>query len=314
MTGKMIAILGAGAMGSAYAARFAEAPDCKTVLVARGERRDRLAREGIVVNDVTYRLSVVHPEEVAEPADLILVALKHHHLPGAVGDLRVLVGPETTILSVMNGLDSEEILGAVYGMDKVLYTVAVGIDAVREGNRVTHTKPGTLYLGEATNDPPSERVRRVGALLDRAGIAHETPPDMIRTLWWKFMINVGVNQASAVMRAPYGTFQISPEAQALMETLMREVIVLAEAEGVDLGEQDIRAWYDFMNGLSPEGKTSMLQDVEAGRKTEVEMFAGKVVELGAVHGIATPVNETLLHIIHVLEEQAGTRRTMDDGR
>jgi 2-dehydropantoate 2-reductase len=314
MTGKMIAILGAGAMGSAYAARFAEAPDCKTVLVARGERRDRLAREGIVVNDVTYRLSVVHPEEVAEPADLILVALKHHHLPGAVGDLRVLVGPETTILSVMNGLDSEEILGAVYGMDKVLYTVAVGIDAVREGNRVTHTKPGTLYFGEATNDPPSERVRRVGALLDRAGIAHETPPDMIRTLWWKFMINVGVNQASAVMRAPYGTFQISPEAQALMETLMREVIVLAEAEGVDLGEQDIRAWYDFMNGLSPEGKTSMLQDVEAGRKTEVEMFAGKVVELGAKRGIATPVNETLLHIIHVLEEQAGTRRTMDDGR
>ncbi|MFL7810593.1 MAG: ketopantoate reductase family protein, partial [Anaerolineae bacterium] len=213
-----------------------------------------------------------------------------------------------------NGLDSEEILGAVYGMDKVLYTVAVGIDAVREGNRVIHTKPGTLYYGEATNDPPSERVRRVAALLDRAGIAHETPPDMIRMLWWKFMINVGVNQASAVMRAPYGTFQISPEAQALMETLMREVIVLAEAEGVDLGEQDIRAWYDFMNGLSPEGKTSMLQDVEAGRKTEVEMFAGKVVELGAVHGIATPVNETLLHIIHVLEEQAGTRRTMDDGR
>jgi len=301
----LIAILGAGAMGSAYAARFAEAPDCKTVLVARGERHERLAREGIVVNDVAYRLPVVHPEEVTDPADLILVALKHHHLPGAVGDLRVLVGPETTILSVMNGLDSEETLGAVYGMDKVLYTVAVGIDAVREGNRVTHTKPGTLYFGEATNDPPSERVRRVGALLDRAGIAHETPPDMIRTLWWKFMINVGVNQASAVMRAPYGTFQTSPEAQALMEALMREVIALAEAEGVDLSEGDIRAWYGFMNALSPEGKTSMLQDVEAGRKTEVEMFAGKVIELGAKHGIPTPVNETLLRIIHVLEEQAG---------
>jgi len=301
MTGALIAILGAGAMGSAYAARFAEAPDCTTVLVARGERHDRLAREGIIVNDVPYRLPVVHPEEVADPTDLILVALKHHHLPGAVGDLRNLIGPETTILSVMNGLDSEEILGAVYGMDKVLYTVAVGIDAVREGNRVTHTKPGTLYFGEATNVPPGERVQHVGALLDRAAIVHETPPDMIRTLWWKFMINVGVNQASAAMRAPYGTFQSSPEAQALMETLMREVIALAEAEGVDLSEGDIRAWYGFMNALSPEGKTSMLQDVEAGRKTEVEMFAGKVVELGAKHGIATPVNETLLRIIHVLE-------------
>jgi 2-dehydropantoate 2-reductase len=303
MTDAIVAILGAGAMGSAYASRFAEAPGCTTVLVARGERGERLAREGIVVNGVPYHLPVVHPEEEALPADLILVALKHHHLPNAVNDLQVLVGAETTILSVMNGLDSEEMLGAVYGMDKVLYTVAVGIDAVRDGNRVTYTKPGTLYFGEATNAPPGERVRCVGALLDRAGIAHETPPDMIRTLWWKFMINVGVNQASAVMRAPYGAFQSSPEAQALMETLMREVIALAEAEGVGLSEADIRAWYGFMNGLSPEGKTSMLQDVEAGRKTEVEMFAGKVVELGAVRGIPTPVNETLLRIIHVLEEQ-----------
>jgi 2-dehydropantoate 2-reductase len=301
MNDMIIAILGAGAMGSAYASRFAGVTGYTTVLVARGERGERLAREGIIVNGVPYRLPVVRPGEDAAPADLILVALKHHHLPGAVGDLSNLVGPGTTILSVMNGLDSEETLGAVYGMDKVLYTVAVGIDAVREGNRVTYTKPGTLYYGEATNDPPSGRVRRAGALLDRAGIAHETPPDMIRTLWWKFMINVGVNQASAAMRAPYGAFQSSPEAQALMETLMREVIVLAEAEGVDLGEQDIRAWYGFMNGLSPEGKTSMLQDIEAGRKTEVEMFAGKVVELGAAHGIPTPVNKTLLHIIHVLE-------------
>jgi 2-dehydropantoate 2-reductase len=306
MTDVKIAILGAGAMGSAYAARFAEAPGCTTVLVARGERHDRLAREGLVVNGKPYLLPVVHPEETSAATDLILVALKHHHLPGAVRDLRNLVGARTTILSVMNGLDSEAALGAVYGMDKVLYAVSVGIDAVRHGNRVTYTKPGKLYFGEATNAPPSERVRRVGALLDRAGIAHETPPDMIRTLWWKFMINVGVNQASAAMRAPYGTFQSSKEAQALMEALMRETIALAEAEGVDLSEQDIVAWYGFMNGLSPDGKTSMLQDVEAGRKTEVEMFAGKVVELGGKHGIPTPVNETLLRIIHVLEEQAGS--------
>ena len=306
MTDVKIAVLGAGAMGSAFAARFAEAPGCTTVLVARGERHDRLAREGLVVNGKPYLLPVVHPEEATAPADLILVALKHHHLPGAVHDLRNLVGARTTILSVMNGLDSEATLGAVYGMDKVLYAVSVGIDAVRHGNRVTYTKPGKLYFGEATNVPPGERVRRVGALLDRAGIAHETPPDMIRTLWWKFMINVGVNQASAAMRAPYGTFQSSGEAQALMEALMKEVIVLAEAEGVDLSEGDIVAWYGFMNGLSPDGKTSMLQDVEAGRKTEVEMFAGKAVELGTKHGIPTPVNETLLRIIHVLEEQAGS--------
>ena len=297
-----IAILGAGALGASYAARFFDAPGFATVMVARGERHDRLESGGLVVNGTRYAIPVLHPDEETLPVDLIVVALKHHHLPGAVHDLRNLVGQQTTILSVMNGLDSETTLGAVYGIDKVLYAISVGIDAVRQGNRVTYTKPGILYFGNPTNTPPGERVRRVRALLDHATIAHQTPPDMMRMLWWKFMVNVGVNQASAVMRAPYGVFQRSPEAQALMEALMRETVDLAQAEGIDLTARDVQEWYPVMNGLSPTGKTSMLQDIEAGRKTEVEMFAGKVVELGAKHGIPTPVNQTVLQIIHVLEQ------------
>jgi 2-dehydropantoate 2-reductase len=296
-----VAILGAGAMGGAYATRFLQASGFSTSVLARGDRYERLQREGWVVNGTPFSIPVVDPDRVTEPADLIIVALKHHHLPGAVHDLENLVGHDTTILSVMNGLDSEETLGSIYGMDKVLYAIAVGIDAVRQGNRITFTKPGKIYFGEASNTAISPRVRRVQAFLDRAGIAHETPPDMIRVLWWKFMINVGVNQASAVMQAPYGVFQSSPEARALMETLMREVLALARAEGVNLVEQDVEDWYGFLSTLSPQGKTSMLQDIEADRKTEVEMFGGKVLELGQLHGIPTPVNETVLRIIQVLE-------------
>ena len=116
------------------------------------------------------------------------------------------------------------------------------------------------------------------------------------------MVNVGMNQASAVMRAPYGVFQSSPDAQALMESLMREVIVLAEAAGVNLEEQDLKNWYAFLNSLSPLGKTSMLQDIEAGRKTEVDIFAGKVVELGKTLAVPTPVNQALLQTIRILEQ------------
>ena len=170
-----------------------------------------------------------------------------------------------------------------------------------QGNTITFTKPGKHFFGEANNAQPSERVRRVQAAFDKAGIIYETPVDMLRTMWWKFMINVGMNQASAVMRSPYGVFQRSAEAQALMEALMQEVIVLAERVGVNLVAQDVADWYGFLNTLSPEGKTSMLQDVEAGRKTEVEIFGGKVVALGKEHGVPTPVNETVLRIIRVLE-------------
>jgi 2-dehydropantoate 2-reductase len=120
-------------------------------------------------------------------------------------------------------------------------------------------------------------------------------------MWWKFMINVGINQTSSLLGAPYGVFQTVPDAQAIMEAAMREVIACAQASGVNLVEQDIADWYTFLNTLHPEGKTSMLQDVDAGRKTEVDMFAGKIVALGHEYGIPTPVNELLLHAIRVIE-------------
>ncbi|MBP6472289.1 MAG: 2-dehydropantoate 2-reductase [Chloroflexi bacterium] len=294
-----VAVLGAGALGAFYASQFYQA-GFATTLIARGARYAALQKEGVVVNERPFHIPVTHPDD-GYPVDLIIVALKHHHLGEALGDLRPFVGPHTLILSVMNGLDSEEIIGQMVGREKMLYCIAVGIDAVRDGHRVTYSAPGKLFFGEATNAEISPRVQRVQAALARAGLVYETPPDMLRILWWKFMINVGMNQASAVMGAPYGVFQTLPAAQAVMKTLMDEVIALAQCASVNLSDQDITDWYGFLNTLSPQGKTSMLQDMEAGRKTEVEMFGGKVVTLGKTYGIPTPVNETLLRIIQVME-------------
>ncbi len=274
---KKIVIQGAGALGAMYAAHFSDAGAFEVCFLASGERYKRLKTGGVVVNGQLIALPEIRPGETTVPADLVIVALKHDHLLGAVPDLVSVVGPQTVVISVMNGIDSEDIIGAAVGMEKVLYCIAVGMDALRDGNQVDYRNPGRLRFGEARNDSLSPRVARVGAALDAAGILHDTPVDMLRWLWWKFMVNVGVNQASAVMRVPYGVFQTEPEAQALMEDLMREAVVLAQAEGIDLREADIQDWYPFMNALSPTGKTSMLQDIEAGRKTEVAAFGGKVV-------------------------------------
>jgi 2-dehydropantoate 2-reductase len=299
-----VAILGAGAMGAYFAACFAANKSFTTRLIAKGERRHRLEAEGLVVNETSVFVPVASPEGGPAPADLIIVALKHHHLAAAAADLKAFVGPNTVILSVMNGLESEAIIGGAIGREKVLYAISVGIDAVREGNRLTYSNPGRHIFGEADNAVVSDRVRRVQEAFSRAGIAWETPPDMIRMLWWKFMINVGMNQASAAMRAPYGAFQNRAEARDLMEALMREVIALAGPAGVNLGEPDIADWRRVLQTLSPGGKTSMLQDVEAGRKTEVEIFGGTVVALGERYGVPTPVNRTLFQIIRVLEGAA----------
>jgi 2-dehydropantoate 2-reductase len=149
----------------------------------------------------------------------------------------------------------------------------------------------------------TDRVKALQGFFDKAGIVSEIPRDMIRTLWWKFMINVGINQASAVLNAPYGVFQSFPEARELMESAMGEVIVLAGALKISLSIKDIEGWQAFLSSLAPTGKTSMLQDVEAGRKTEVDVFAGKVISLGKACHTPTPVNQTLYRILKVMERR-----------
>ncbi len=296
-----VIIVGAGAMGATYAALFQDLNPEGVAFIADGERAGRLRRDGVVVNGKSYRIPVYSPDAIPEPAGLVMVAVKHHHLDQAIRDLEQVVGAETAILSVMNGIDSEERLAAIYGHEKVLYAIAVGMDAVRTGNQVNYLSQGKIIFGEGPNPIDKGRVQRVKALFDRAGVVSEVSAEMLRLLWWKFMINVGVNQTSAVLHGTYGLFQASPEARALMEAAMREVMSVAEKVGVPLAEQDLSNWHKVLYALNPDGKTSMLQDVEARQKTEVEMLAGKVIELGRRFGVHTPVNEKLLHQIKAIE-------------
>jgi 2-dehydropantoate 2-reductase len=304
-----VSIIGAGALGAAYAAMLYDMDPRCVAFVAGGERAERLCREGVIVNGKPYYIPVLTPEDRVAPADLVMVAVKYQHLDDSIRDMKNRVGAETLIISVMNGIESEERIGAVYGMDKVLYCVSVGIDALRDGNRVIYTTQGKLFIGEAANPVLTERVRRVQAFFDRAGIVYETPPDMMRILWWKFMINVGINQASAVLRAPYALFQAAGEARELMGAAMREVVRLAGRAGVELSEADISGFDPYLFRLNPQGRTSMLQDVEAGRKTEVEMFAGRVIELGRRYDVPTPVNQRLFDQIRKIESDVVTNRS-----
>ena len=304
-----VSIIGAGALGAVYAAMLHDMDPRCVAFVAGGKRAERLRREGVIVNGKPYNIPVLSPEDRAAPADLVIVAVKYQHLDDAIRDMKNRVGAETMVLSVMNGIESEERIGAIYGMDRVLYAVSVGIDALRDANRVIYTTQGKLFIGEAANPVLTERVRRVQALFEKAGIVYETPPDMLRILWWKFMINVGINQASAVLRAPYAVFQTAGEARELMGAAMREVVRLAGKAGVDLSETDIGGFDPYLFRLNPQGKTSMLQDVEAGRKTEVEMFAGQVIELGRCYGVPTPVNQSLFDKIRKIETDGATNRS-----
>ncbi len=276
-------------------------PQCIKV-IADKERSQHYSKMGFLINGKRYDFQYVQPEEKAIPADLVLIAVKYHHLQQAVKDIQNHVGRDTIILSLLNGITSEEIVAGEFGMEKILYSVCVGIDAVRTGTNIQFSNIGKIVFGEKANTSYSPKVQAVKDLFKRANIPYEIPEDMIRALWWKFMANVGINQTSAVLKAPYGVFQKLKKPHELVESAMREVISLSQKMGVNLNEADITEFNKVLKTFSSHGKTSMLQDIEAGRKTEVEMFAGTVTELGRKLQVDTPVNDVLYKIIRALEQ------------
>ncbi len=300
-----VVLCGAGAVGALYVPLLHDLDPGMLRVLAGGERRERLRSEGLTVNGRRVDVDVVAPGEVAAPADLLLVAVKQHHLASSLEEARGVVGPETIILSLLNGITSEELLGGAFGHEKVLPAFVLGTDSVREGTHSRHSSMGRVFFGARSNDPADPRVAAVRDLFDRARIPYEIPADILREQWFKFMLNVGVNQVSALLRATYGAFATVPEARELTRAAAMEVVAISAREGVALSAADVDRVFPILAALAPGGKTSMLQDVEAGRKTEVEIFSGAVVELGRRHGVPTPVNEVLGKLLVGLERLAG---------
>ncbi len=288
-----VMLVGLGAIGAVYADRLQSAiPDTFNVLVDE-DRRKRYEKEGIHLNGNPCSFSYVTPEDDIPPADLFLVAVKQHHLASAMELMRPFVSEDTTILSLLNGISSEEILAEEFPEAHILHGFCVGTDAVRIGGRISCTTVGRIVFGEKDQPIPSETVVLVSQLFEQADIPNLVPEDILAEQWWKFMMNVGINQVSAVTGATYGDFFRYPEILAHAVQASREAIEVARLEGIELSEKDIERYIAILRTLTPEGKTSMLQDIEAHRQTEVELFSGTIMALARKHGVPTPVNEEL---------------------
>ncbi|MDR2780104.1 MAG: 2-dehydropantoate 2-reductase [Synergistaceae bacterium] len=299
---KTVAFVGLGAVGASYLSRISEnIPTGGIRVIASGGRASRI-RAGICVNGKKYFFPVSEPDE-SNVADLVIFAVKNYHLAEAMSDARNQIGPETIIMSMLNGITSEGLIAETYGEDRVLFSIVMGLDATREEDRTVYSSLGAIQFGEAVNKEGaySRNVLLVKEFFERAGVPYEIHEDMKRSLWRKFMLNAGVNQTSAVLRCPYGTIQKVPEARAVVRAAMEEARLIALKEGAALTEEDIAHALAALDGLSPGGKTSMCQDVEARRKTEADTFGGALAELGNKHGVSVSVNETLFRLIKAIE-------------
>jgi 2-dehydropantoate 2-reductase len=300
-----VSIIGLGAIGAAFLAEASPNMEYSDLrVIAGGTRGAKLRADGIAVNGEVLRPRIIDPDEDAGVSDLLIFAVKFGQLADAIENARRFVGERTVILSLLNGISSENIIGERFGADKLLYSYAVGTDAGNTGSARSYTRMFTIPFGEKTNTPGqySENVLAVDEFLSRVGIPHEVPEDMLKSLWWKYMMNMGVNQSLGVTRLPYRAIQRGGIVRKLARDIMLEAITVANAEGVTLTETDADAALAVIDTIGAEGKPSTLQDIEARRVTEIEIFSGDLLRLGKKHGLALPINETLYTIIKGIEE------------
>ncbi len=293
---KKVSIIGLGALGILYGEHFVnKLPKNDIRIVADKLRIDRYRKEGVFYNGKACDFHYVTPEEIVEPADLLLVAVKFNALDQAIEMVKGHVGKDTIILSVLNGIVSEEIIGHAFGQEHMLYTVAQGMTAVKVGNQMTCHQKGILCFGELNAKENSLNVERVKDFFDAVDLPYEINNQMQIKLWSKLMINVGVNQTVGYFNANNSIVQKPGEARDMVVAAMEEVLAVANKEGVALTQDDIVYWLKIIDSLEPEGSPSMAQDVKAGRKTEIELFAGTIVALAKKHGVSVPVNEMFLN-------------------
>ncbi len=296
-----VLICGIGAIGSIYADKIQRfSPDNLRILVDR-ERLIKYENNPTIFNDRVLNFNYVLPDETNFKADLIIIATKFEGLNNAIVNIKNFVDEDTVILSLLNGVTSEKLIAAVYGREKLLYSYFIGHSAVREGRNITHDDVNTIVYG-SENSADFENVERVKEYFERSGINYKIPDDIIRSMWLKYMLNVSANQTTAVLRLTFGEMLSNTKCMDFAVNIMKEVQAVAKAEGVKNTETMIEDTISHLNTMIPEGKTSMLQDVEAGRKTEVDMFAGTMIKLGLEHNIPTPYNNILKEMIDIIYE------------
>ncbi|MCR5503760.1 MAG: ketopantoate reductase family protein [Lachnospiraceae bacterium] len=289
---KTVSIIGMGALGMLYGRNLTRALGYENVtFLMDRERYERNKDKTCVINGEEFRFHMI-PEEEAKIADLVIVAVKYPGLPGAIEVMRGCVGDDTVIISVMNGISSEKILAEHFGEEKIVYTVAQGMDAARFGQELTFSKSGALHFGLVPGSR-KENLDAVTEVLARAELDYVLEDDIIYRMWGKYMLNVGCNQTCMVYQATYGDLSSNEEVNYIFISAMREVLAVANAEGVRLTEADLSMYAGLMKTLGPKLMPSMAQDRINGNPSEVDAFSGELIRHAEKHGILVPVNRYL---------------------
>lgn len=265
---------------------------------ADSDRISRYRREKLFFNGAEISIPFVDMTagENFHP-DLVIVSTKGWQLEKAAEMLGKYISPGCIILPLLNGISSVEFLQRRFPHARVLYGYFIGHASVRTGTSVNHDGVGTFFFGDADNRELSAETLAVEELFRRAGINCTIPQDMIYSMWKKYILNVGVNQATAYFKVTYGGLQQDSKKLDFALNLMLEARTVAGYCGVKTDDLMIKDAMDLILTMPPQAMTSMYQDICNGTPTEIGLFAGEICRLAEKFSIDVPYNRQILAAI-----------------
>lgn len=293
-----LAVFGAGGVGGYFGGRLAQAGH-PVVFVARGAHLEAIRRSGLHVQSIAGDFAVSPAEATDQPAlagtvDAVLLCVKAGEVAEASRALLPMLGPDTFVVPLQNGVEAADDAGAVVGPDRVVAGLCRIVSYVAGPGRICHAGvPPRIEFGERDRRR-SDRVAALRAAFETcAGLAVETPDDIEAALWEKFLFIAPVSGVGAVTGMPVGVVRRVPEARRLLEAAMREVFELGRRRGVALPEGSVERTLQYVDTLPEEATASMQRDLLAGKPSELEHQTGAIVRLGRASGVAVPVSEFL---------------------
>jgi 2-dehydropantoate 2-reductase len=303
------AIIGVGGVGGYFGARLAEAGH-EVIFIARGAHREAIERSGLRVQSLRGDVVIEPARVTAEPAevgvvDCVMLGVKTWQVAEAALSAAPLVGPNTLVLSLQNGVEAPDHVARALGRKHAVGGVAKIISFVSAPGHIVHAGADpSLIIGELGGGF-SERIEALRAAFDGARAASvSVSQDILRSLWEKFVFIAAWAGVGAVTRAPLGVVRSLPETRRLVEEGIGEIERVARARGIRLADGVAAATLELIDSLPPDGTASMQRDIAAGRPSELDDLTGAVVRLGAEAGVPTPVSAFILGALTPLERRA----------
>lgn len=285
-----VVLIGLGAVGLTYAVKLRG--KCELKILVDSARLKKYTQNKPVFNGVKQDFEYILPEDKFN-ADLIIITTKSQGLESAINMIKNFISDETRIISLINGISSEEKIKQAYLKAKVLKSYFIGHSAVRVENSITQDGVGEIVI---------EKDEFIENFFHKAQINYSIPPDIDYAMWLKFTFNLFSNQVSAILNMNFGELKRNSQFKAFARKIVAEIIPIAEKKGIknldNLEEEAIKS----LDRMCDEGKTSMLQDILSKRMTEVDIFSGEIIRLGKEFGIKTPYNQFLYDLIKIEEE------------